>query len=284
MRFAVYFPDNNQPQDHADSLNAFCKGVRGTVSHVPRARTFADGYDTDADVHVLFGVGKRMVPVSWPRGEIIEQARKDGKPFILLEKGFFKRDEYFHVGWNGLNGHANFYNDGMDDDRFRALNIPIKPYKEYGEIVLLCGQVPWDATVQNTDHKKWCQRTYTELEVHSSRPVVFRAHPLGPPVEEYGLEFATLSDKTMEEDFERAYAVVAYNSTTAALAILEGIHTFVGNDLSVAYPIANKDIRQINSPCPWPREQWAYDLAYAQWTLEELASGQCWDHLKRGLE
>jgi hypothetical protein len=30
-----------------------------------------------------------------------------------------------------------------------------------------------------------------------------------------------------------------------------------------------------------PREQWLNDLAYTQWTLEELKSGEAWKHLFR---
>jgi hypothetical protein len=29
------------------------------------------------------------------------------------------------------------------------------------------------------------------------------------------------------------------------------------------------------------RDQWLYDLAYKQWTLEEIAAGEAWEHLKK---
>ena len=261
------------PRDHFDALGAFADGLkRHKVEH------FITGLETyrECDVAVVFGIGKKGVPASYPRGRILKEQKKRGLPYVILEKGFLRRDEYFHVGWNGLNGNADFRNTNVYDDRWRKLGIPLETHKSPGSHVLVCGQVPWDASVQHSDHVKWCRDTIIELSDLTSREIRFRPHPALRGGFDYGLAGST---RTLEDDLRGAWAVVTFNSNAAVEAAIKGIPVFAMDRGSMAYPIANKHLGQIHKPLLPARKMWASRLAYAQWTLDEIASGKTWRHL-----
>jgi len=278
MKINIYMPPSDVgPQDHLDALMAFAEGLRAHGVEW-KALPLTEGYRS-CDVMVVFGRGKFAVPQSWNRYDVLRQHVAFGRPYILLEKGFVKRDEYFHVGWNGHNNYADFRNADSPSDRWEKLGVPLQPWRSHGRVILLCGQVPWDSTVEHTDHVRWLTETYKRLVHLSDTPVMFRAHPKSPPRSEFFIP-GSGDTFTLDEDLERARSVVAYNSTVATDAIIAGVPAFVQNDGSMAWPVANRDILQIDVPVRPPREQWAANLAYAQWTLAEMESGECWEHLK----
>src|SRR5712675_1353842 len=139
-----------------------------------------------ADVAVVFGWIKSQVPERWPRAKVIRQQRNENRDVVVLETGYINRGEgethHYAAGLNGLNGRANFRNQGMPNDRAKLLDIELKPYRQ-GEHVVLCGQVPWDASVDTTNHVAWLKESAATLRKYP-RPVVFRPHPSAslPPI------------------------------------------------------------------------------------------------------
>ena len=265
----VFLP--NEPEDHVKHLRALAKGI-------PQARLLPieHGY-SPCDIAVVFGIGKRQVPASHARGAIIYEHRfRERKPVVILERGFVDRENYYGVALDGLNGLGYFGNANSPPDRWKKLGTEIKPWrtKPKNAYILVCGQVPWDASVQHTDHIAWCQETVARIE-GLEMPVRFRPHPLVKGKVNFGLDE---SDREYEEDLAGASAVVTFNSTSGALAALEGVPIFALDPGSIAYPIANHEITRelLENPDRKDREQWAYDLAYAQWTAEEMETGQPW--------
>jgi len=270
----VYLP--REPEDHVKYLKALRQGIPG-ANLLP-----LEGGYRHSDIAIVFGVGKRQVPSSHARGAIIyEHHFRQKKPFVVVERGFIRRDEYYGVAMNGLNGLGYFGKTGQPSDRWDKLGVEIKPYslKGAGDYILVCGQVPWDASVQHTDHPAWCQDTVQKITA-LGLTVVFRPHPLAKSFD-YGIPS---SARTFEEDLAGARAVVAFNSTSSALAVLEGYSIFAADKGSIAYPIANTELTAelLSDPVQYDREQWAYDLAYGQWNEEEMKSGECWEHLMKG--
>ena len=75
-----------------------------------------------------------------------------------------------------------------------------------------------------------------------------------------------------------AWAVVNWNSNPGVVAALNGVPVFTG-PTSLAKPIANLDFDMIERPSMPPREQWANDLAYTEWTVDEITNGEPLDRL-----
>lgn len=264
------------PDDHLAALRAFADGLAACgVDH------FVTGLDYRAcDIAVLFGLAKTAVLASHARGQVIGAHKARGGRCIILEKGFLKRDAYFHCGYDGLNGRADFRNRGMPEDRWRALGIALEPWRRDGDHIVVCGQIPWDASVQHHDHRRWCREVVAALGRLTDRPVRFRPHPLlvDKCLADAGAPRAT---GPLSSDLAGAWAVVTFNSNSAVEAAVAGIPVFAFDRGSMALAIANSDLAAIERPRRPARLPWLCDLAYAQWNLDELAAGAAWRHLTR---
>ena len=74
-------------------------------------------------------------------------------------------------------------------------------------------------------------------------------------------------------DCTGAYAVVNWSSNPATEAVMNGVPVFVGPS-SLAYDVGNEDLNTIGMPKRPDRTQWLNDIAYTEWTLEEIAQGK----------
>lgn len=276
MSVKVFVPSDNA--EHWEVLEAFMAGIRasGDVVSMHNVTEYEE-----CEVAVVFGVGKRGVPCSYARGQVIENQHMLGHPALILEKGYVNRDQYYAAGWNGLNNRAQFRNSNMPSDRWEQLGISIQPWRMGTGTMLVCGQVPSDASVQNVDIIQWCANTVRILKSEfPDRKVVFRPHPLarGRTPDMLG---ALTSTRPLEEDLRDAAYVVTYNSNTGVDAILQGIPLYVADEGAMAYDIASKVLGRAVMPHVNVVRQWAYDLAYTQWTLDEMREGKPWRHLTR---
>ena len=59
----------------------------------------------------------------------------------------------------------------------------------------------------------------------------------------------------------------------ATQAVIGGVSVFVGPE-SLAWDVGNQDLTTINNPIKPDRIQWLNDLAYTEWTLEEIQNGE----------
>jgi hypothetical protein len=231
-----------------------------------------DWHYKPSDVAVVFGVYKSKVPISYPRGIVIAEQRKRGLDVIVLETGYINRGDgesnHYAAGYNGLNGRADFRNADSPGDRAEKLKVVLQPWRQGGEHILLCGQVPWDASVDHISFNAWLSMKREAIGRVTGRPVRFRPHPqIAKP------------DMSLEEDLEDCWTVVTFNSNTGVDAVLRGVPVFADDAGSMAYPVANKDISQIENPQTPERTQWLSNLAYTQWTPEEMRQGLAWAHL-----
>lgn len=276
MKIGVFVPDNNE--EHLDVLLAFTKGIIA-CGHDPIVYAVTDYQPVD--LAVVFGVGKKDVPISWPREHVIQSQHLRKKHVIILEKGFIKRDKYYMVGFDGLNNKADFANGGSPPDRWNNLGVKIKPWTTNGKNILVCGQVPSDASVQNVDIIQWCAYAISQIKKITERTIVFRPHPLAinrtPAI--IGASYST---NTFEDDLRNSMAVVTYNSNAATDAILGGVPAFTFDAGSMTWDITSHNINDINNPHYPLKEdlqQWANNIAYTQWNKEEMECGLPWLHL-----
>lgn len=236
-----------------------------------------------SDVAVIFGVHKSKVRVSWPRGKVFRQQREEKRDVVVLETGYVNRGDgethHYAAGFNGLNGRADFRNKNMGPDRWEALGVQLVPYSR-GETVILCSQVPQDASVdfEGYDHYKWIDEIAAKIQRQTRRPIIFRPHPLAKRPAPKGCHF---SSGPLAEDLKNAHCVVTFNSNSAVEAAILGKPVFAFDPGSMAWEIATKTLTQIEEPVYANRTQWARNLAYTQWTPQEMAEGVTWKHLFR---
>lgn len=281
MKVGVFTPAYNE--GNRGVLIAFAAGIPGAELHDDRA------YEP-CDVMVIFGLVKKVYQPSHAKGELIRRHRG---PVVVVERGFVGRGPalpgpdiyaggtYWSVGLGGINGRADFRNDGSPADRWARLGVEMKPWRlQGGDGALIVGQVPWDVSVQDSDHIGWVKAQVNDARRHGLA-VRFRPHPYAVKRGvNYGVD-CEVSRVGLDEDLARASLVVTQNSNVGVDAAIAGVPVVATDQGSMAWPVAAHSITEaVADDHWWPcRLQWAYDLAYAQWTIEEMRDGSTWRHL-----
>jgi hypothetical protein len=232
-----------------------------------------------SDVAVVMGVYKKYVPASYARGAVIQKQKANKLDCLILETGYINRGDgpnnHYALGWNGLNGRADFKNKSSPPSRAKKLGVELKPWRD-GEYILLAGQVPWDASVDFTNHREWLEEAANNIRAITGREIVFRPHPKGDLPSMAGCRY---SKGPLYQDLMNAHCVVTFNSNTGVDAALDGVPVFAFDIGAMTYPIANKNWLRLENPEKPDRTQWLNNLAYCQWTPEEMRSGEAWEHI-----
>jgi len=271
MRVCVYIPKYNET--HQQVLRAFARGIPGAQVR------YLEEFREDSQVAVVFGWYKYAFLPTMKKKPIIDHYLKAGR-LIVVESAFLKRKEYYQIGWNGFAGHADFKNEGVPMDRWKALGIKAKPWNmNRNGLAVICGQLPRDTQVQDVDHLKWCRETFLWYCNRMSSRAVFRPHPRHENPGEYGIDPSLHDTRALKKVLEEASLIVTWNSTTAVEAVVAGVPVVACNRGSMAWPMAEHQM----TLCPSrpKREAWLAGLGYAQWTLEEMERGLPWRHLTR---
>lgn len=248
---------------------------QGFVRHGFDVKTVKSDEPVDCDLAVFWG---------HRRHKIIRAQQAAGRDYLVMERGYIgDRFVYTSMGFNGLNGRAEFYAENMPGDRWeKHFDGFLQSWqnKDTG-YVLLIGQVGGDASLQGIDIRKWCQSAYDQIKsIDPDVRVRFRQHPIE---EQRGVHWsiknAEKSISSLADDLLGARCCITYNSNTGVDAILAGVPTIAVDSGSMVYNLAAHEVT-LNPPKP-DRTQWAYNMAYCQWTEEEIANGEAWEHLKQ---
>jgi len=192
-------------------------------------------------------------PGLWPD---LVKAIKAGDDFYYGDHAYFGRGKFFRVTKNA------FQHDGRgapDYDRLRPFHEAVKPWNKGGQHILLCTQTP--------DYYKrfgiadWVESTMKRLKLYTDRPIILR---------EKGTE------RSLMADLQGAHCLVCCTSNTAVEALMEGIPVITTGDCA-ASRMGLADPARVEHPFyPDDRMEWAAALAANQWTLDEIAQGDCW--------
>ena len=221
---------------------------------------------------------------------IWERNIRQSKPTIVLEVGGIKRGTTWKVGLNGINRDAYFGDSGNDSSRSDLLGLEVKPWRDSGEYILICGQHDKSLQWQNMPNMStWVMQTIDTIQKNSKRPIIFRPHPRCPlPTIEH--EFRNVKRQEPRQiagtyddfdmSFDNIFATVSYSSNPGIHSVLNGVPAFVG-PASLAYDAANDIdfLHDIGNPLRPDRTQWLNDYAHTEWTVEEISQGIPLKHL-----
>lgn len=253
-------------------VNSFAKGCNAKV--VPL------GEYEECDIAIVFGLYKKSFPPTFPKLEIMK--RHTGKRLLVIESAFVKRGEYWQVGWGGQAGNADFNVKDPPLDRWESFGINVEDWKiQPNGVYFVCGQLPRDTTVQDTDHALWCRQTLQQLKDMGKR-AIFRPHPRARyDLECYGIPFGDMRIEKLPRALSVAKCFVTYNSTSGVDAAIAGVPVIAFDKGSFAYEIASHSLEE---PLVTPdRTRWLAKLGYAQWSLPEMSSGKAWAHISNGV-
>ena len=188
-----------------------------------------------------------------------------GIPAMVIEWGYLKRadlgrDGYWQLGLGGLNWLPT---TPCKTDRWRALGLNLA--KPHDGVTIIAGQMIGDAAHPFGDAVSMTRWACGVAEQETG-PVLFRPHPRSAWVAPHGMELDTLP---LAVSLARAGKVIAWSSNVGNDALLAGCEVRAyGPAIWAAVERAN-------------RRKYFHRLAYAQWTLDEIATGEPIDFVLR---
>ena len=299
----IHIPNNQKEQRRLKTMNKE-KGLGFAVQY-----DYGERY-TNCDCAVMMGSWKssRSNIHHIVRTSIVEKS----KSFICIETPLLGRkvlepNQYQRVAVNGFLNRDAYFGADIDypDDRLRKLGITFNGWKlNKGNKIVIAMQLNGDASLRNNDINQWCHNTVDKLLTLTDRPIEIRLHPA---LSEKGLvnhdellryfsysqndyskiKFVKGADISWEKQIADAYCVVSYSSGLAIDAVVQGIPVIACDEGNFAWNIAETKIDNIENLRLADADivqQWLQNLAYCQWTQDEMQTGQVWSHLKQGVE
>lgn len=252
---------------------------------VAHANAMAEGLRRHNQTVCITAPGKMhqgtVICWGWEVGEFYHNM---GCQVLVMERGYIgDRNRWTSLGWNGLNGNAVHPEcKYFHPTRFKQFEHLLKPFKTGGEYALIIGQVSGDMSLRGVNIWDWYDLMVREA-ARLPYPIMFRPHPVSI---EYG-ERTTINGATtlkggLSDALEKAAVVITFNSNAATDSVLAGRPTIAMNRGSIMWPIVGHDL-------VIPLHASSFTLPYlecvswCQWTIEEIASGDAWEHVKDGV-
>lgn len=232
----------------------------------------------DHEVAIFYG---------WAAGlrQVFEDYRRQAKA-IYIDLGYWGRrkrtryDGYHKVVLNSRHPTDYFQRQPHKADRFGQFGITIKPWRKEGSHILVIGMSGKAAAAEGFMPHQWERRTIAQLRKITDRPIIYRPKPNWMEARPIAGSIFGDAQIPLEDALRNCHAVVAHHSNAAVEALLAGVPCICPG--GVASVLSGHDLTQIESPpMPAGREQFAYDLAYTQWSLAEMQTGEAYRYLLR---
>lgn len=233
--------------------------------------------DSSADVAVIWSMlwAGRMKP----NQQIWELYKSTGRPVIVAEVGMLRRGFTWKLGINGTGITAD-YGQELIEGRAGKLGLYTEPWTNTGyNIIIACQRSDSEQWAGQPPTIAWLTETASKIRQYSDKPIVIRPHPRqrianipGCVIESPQPIPGTYDSFNYNHCLKSAWAVVNHNSGPGSQAILNGVPAFVDSS-SLAAPVANLNLADIENPNKPDRTSWLENLAHTEWTIPEIESG-----------
>lgn len=247
--------------------------------------------------YVLPTEGTDVVIVLGVKGhskKIIKDHVVCGMQYIYIDKGYIRARNndgiptYFRLSVDGFQPLDYFQKTKRPGDRWDKFKIKLLPFKNVSKAPILYAgsSQKYSAFHRLGDATDYAKQVIRRLRKYTKRSFVYRPKPSwrdAVPIED--TRFSRHPDK-MDGELKAAYILVTHGSNCGYDAIIAGRPVMVLGD-GIAKPLSRTDITDIENPYIYTedeRRQWLSDLAYCQWTLPEMESGEAWSHLLKILK
>jgi hypothetical protein len=199
-------------------------------------------------------------------GPLLQQAQRNRQDWYYADRGYFDASRgsdysgFFRVTKNA------YMHDGIGAakaDRWLKLGKVFAPWKKDGRRIVVCPPGAVHGQLRGFDSDEWLSSTLATLRENTDRPIFVRKKP---DAEFTGIAF--------DEEMKDCFALVCRSSNAAVDALLLGVPVFTTHDCAASI-LGGCLLENIETPVYPDRNQWAWNLAAAQWTLEEMRNGTC---------
>jgi hypothetical protein len=210
--------------------------------------------------------------------DVYQHYKSLGKPVVFIDVGSLRRNHTWKIS---LFADSMLCARNQNPSRARAMGLVLDPWRSAGEHILIAMQRPdSEQWTGQPACEVWLHETVQRLASLSDRPIMVRPHPrfrldYNSPRIEISMPqrvAGTYDDFDFDLCLRNAWCVVNWNSSPGVVASLKGVPAFVDHT-SLAAPVADQDLSRIESPSMPDRQQWLNDLAWTEWTQEEIALG-----------
>lgn len=240
--------------------------------------------------------GDVAIAYGWKHEPVFSAYREAGGHYAYFDMGYFNRKPGKDKGGN-REGHHRLAVDSWDTadtmirgcplNRWLALGIEIQPIRpdfvapDWPGAVLVAGMSDKAAKTHGFLPGQWERDTVAALapmRVATGRQVILRAKP------------THIDAVAPIEDVLRGCAlIVTHHSNVAVDGLVAGVpcHAVKGVGKLVSLKggyLASPHQLQWTQPTFEARRQLLADVAYAQWTPEEMRTGEAWEHIRRVID
>jgi hypothetical protein len=266
--------------------NAFMDGARAFGDEVRIQPLNGEAQVAETEVAVMVGVKSR---------ELFHANWRAGVHTVMLDKGYIRgRGDNPVTGWEfwrvAVDGHhptRHLQDMRCPSDRWDRFGLTPAPWRRRGEQIVFAGSSAKyhefyqlaEPTMYAKKVRGWIrERDQDRLIVYRPKPSWREARPV------VGMEYST-SAQSLSECLQGAHVMITHGSNACFEAVLAGVPCIVLGD-AVAKPISSTSMDELHAPrlaTDDERQQWFSNLAYLQWNLREMASGEMWSNLRSQL-
>ncbi len=268
--------------DTTELIFGFAQGLRqidGIEVDTVDIQDFKDaGLRPNTDCFVILGILRGT-------GFVFRECRERNIDFFYIDHAYFNAG--YDRGWLRLakNHHTMSERQPCDPARWEmyfAAENPISSWprqRNKDDVILVLP--PTNAVGWMFNAQSWLEDTLAEISKYSDRPIIVRAKPNEPHVDENGELIGMIANEShatsLDEDLQSAHCVVAYNSNSTILASRMGVPV-ITTQYNPCFSIS-RTFAQLESDTLWdepPREELFHWLAYNQFHFEEFQNGEAW--------
>lgn len=213
----------------------------------------------------------------WNRASSMGQAadswERAGGTVLVAENGYCGKDpaglQYYALAKHGHNGSGVWYIQG--EDRWAKLGIELHPWRNAASgHILIPAQRGIGSKTMASPHG-WDRKAAVKLRTAQRRPVVIRAHPHGKK-----------PAKPLSDDLRGAWCTFIWGSSVGVHSLIYGIPVVYDAPHFICEGCCTRGMATIGAPMMDEAARLAalQRMAWAQWSVAELASGEPFELLK----
>lgn len=211
--------------------------------------------------------------------------RSMGINTLMFDKGYSRKKsglswEYWRLSYNAHQPTSTtlpLFN--YPSDRFDRLGFTISdwmPNSDSGKILFAGSSAKYHTFYDLPDPTTYAEKVVSTIRQYTDKEIVYRPKPSWKGAKRIlGTTYSNKKEPLIPL-FNKCCAVVTHGSNICFEAALHGLPTIILGD-AVTKGISSTKLKNILTPRNKKRHQLFYNLAYHQWTLEEMRSGLMWE-------
>ena len=230
----------------------FAKGADSLMCHINDFREYHKTIATYGVLRGTFELTKKVNNYYYMDHGYFNQSKRE---FTNNRTNVVNMDGYFRIVFNNFihNGEGNY-----PEDRLKKLNLEIIDRNTLGDYIIL--SEPSETMKKIYKKPNWVNDTKNILKIYSDRKIVVHNK---------------FSKENLDDLLKNAWAFVSLQSTAGFKAMQNGVPAyFTDSSLKNIAKIENIENPKINYKI-------FNNLAYGQWTLEEISSGEAWQSISK---